>query len=162
MNQGFTIPKFRLPGFVARIGEKLPQWPHAVALTAALNAAAKLGVLPEDSLVQLDGKTFVVQVYDTGGQAAFAYRGGLFRPLFAIPPTPDLAFRANLSAFLQVASRQEDPDTLFFNRELSIEGDTELGLIVKNMLDAIDPSQFRPALPRLPRALPFSLPFGPR
>lgn len=162
MNQGFTIPKFRLPGFVARIGEKLPQWPHAVALTAALNAAAKLGVLPEDSLAQLEGKTFVVQVYDTGGQAAFAYRGGLFRPLFAIPPTPDLAFRANLSAFLQVASRQEDPDTLFFNRELSIEGDTELGLIVKNMLDAIDPSQFRPALPRLPRALPFSLPFGPR
>ena len=162
MNQGFTIPKFRLPGFVARIGEKLPQWPHAVALTAALNAAAKLGVLPEDSLVQLDGKTFVVQVYDTGGQAAFAYRGGLFRPLFAIPPTPDLAFRANLSAYLQVASRQEDPDTLFFNRELSIEGDTELGLIVKNMLDAIDPSQFWPALPRLPRALPFSLPFGPR
>ena len=162
MNQGFTIPKFQLPGFVARIGEKLPQWPHAVALTAALNAAAKLGVLPEDSLAQLEGKTFVVQVYDTGGQAAFAYRGGLFRPLFAIPPTPDLAFRANLSAFLQVASRQEDPDTLFFNRELSIEGDTELGLIVKNMLDAIDPSQFRPALPRLPRALPFSLPFGPR
>lgn len=162
MSQGFTIPKFQLPGFVARIGEKLPQWPHAVALTAALNAAAKLGVLPEDSLAQLDGKTFVVQVYDTGGQAAFAYRGGLFRPLFAIPQTPDLAFRANLSAFLQVASRQEDPDTLFFNRELSIEGDTELGLIVKNMLDAIDPSQFRPALPRLPRALPFSLPFGPR
>ena len=162
MNQGFTIPKFQLPGFVARIGEKLPQWPHAVALTAALNAAAKLGVLPEDSLAQLEGKTFVVQVYDTGGQAAFAYRGGLFRPLFAIPPTPDLAFRANLSAFLQVASRQEDPDTLFFNRELSIEGDTELGLIVKNMLDAIDPSQFWPALPRLPRALPFSLPFGPR
>lgn len=162
MNQGFTIPKFQLPGFVARIGEKLPQWPHAVALTAALNAAAKLGVLPEDSLAQLEGKTFVVQVYDTGGQAAFAYRGGLFRPLFAIPPTPDLAFRANLSAYLQVASRQEDPDTLFFNRELSIEGDTELGLIVKNMLDAIDPSQFRPALPRLPRALPFSLPFGPR
>ncbi len=162
MSQRFTIPKFQLPGFVARIGEKLPQWPHAVALTAALNAAAKLGVLPEDSLAQLDGKTFVVQVYDTGGQAAFAYRGGLFRPLFAIPQTPDLAFRANLSAFLQVASRQEDPDTLFFNRELSIEGDTELGLIVKNMLDAIDPSQFRPALPRLPRALPFSLPFGPR
>ena len=146
MSQGFTIPKFQLPGFVARIGEKLPQWPHAVALTAALNAAAKLGVLPEDSLAQLDGKTFVVQVYDTGGQAAFAYRGGLFRPLFAIPQTPDLAFRANLSAFLQVASRQEDPDTLFFNRELSIEGDTELGLVVKNMLDAVE----WPTLPSLP------------
>ena len=159
MNQGFSIPKFQLPGFIARIGEKLPQWPHAVALTTALNAAAKLRVLPEDSLAQLEDKTFVVQVYDTGGQAAFTYRGGFFRPLFAIPATPDLAFRANLSAFLQVASRQEDPDTLFFNRELSIEGDTELGLIVKNMLDAVDLSQFR--LPRLPR-LPLSLPIGHR
>jgi predicted lipid carrier protein YhbT len=162
MNPSFTIPKFQLPGFVARIGEKLPQWPHAVALTAALNAAARLGVLPEDSLLQLEGKSFVVQVYDTGGQAAFTYRDGFFRPLFAIHGAPDLAFRANLSAFLQVASRQEDPDTLFFNRELSIEGDTELGLIVKNMLDAIDLSQFRPTLPSLPRTLPFSLPFGPR
>ena len=71
--------------------------------------------------------------------------------------SPDLAFRANLSAFLQVASRQEDPDTLFFNRELSIEGDTELGLIVKNMLDAIE----LPALPTLPK-FSLHLPFSPR
>ncbi|MFC5302195.1 ubiquinone anaerobic biosynthesis accessory factor UbiT [Azospira restricta] len=155
MDQGFTIPKFQLPGFIARIGEKLPQWPHAVALTTALNAAAKLGLLPEDSLAAMEGKTFVVQVYDTGGQAAFTYRGGFFRPLFRPAGTPDLAFRANLSAFLQVATRQEDPDTLFFNRELSIEGDTELGLIVKNMLDAIDLSQLKPRLPQLPRSLPF-------
>lgn len=155
MNQGFTIPKFQLPGFIARLGHKLPQWPHAVALTTALNAAVKLKLLPEDSLSQLEGKTFLIEVHDTGGQAAFTYRGGYFRPLFAPTGSPDLAFRANLSAFLQVAARQEDPDTLFFNRELSIEGDTELGLIVKNMLDAVE----LPALPKLPS---FSLPFSPR
>jgi predicted lipid carrier protein YhbT len=158
MNQGFTIPKFQLPGFVARLGEKLPQWPHAVALTTALNAAVKMNLLPEDSLAQMQDKTFLVQVIDTGGQAAFTYRNGYFRPVFRPVGSPDLAFRANLSAFLQVASRQEDPDTLFFNRELSIEGDTELGLIVKNMLDAVDLSQFRLQLPRFP----FSLPLGQR
>ncbi|MBI2308177.1 MAG: SCP2 sterol-binding domain-containing protein [Rhodocyclales bacterium] len=161
MNQGFSIPKFQLPGFVARIGEKLPQWPHAVALTTALNAAVKLKLLPEDSLAAMEGKTFVVQVYDTGGQAAFTYRGGFFRPLFNPAGSPDLAFRANLSAFLQVATRQEDPDTLFFNRELSIEGDTELGLVVKNMLDAIDLTQLKLSLPQLPR-LPINLPFSQR
>ncbi len=154
MNQGFTIPKFQLPGFVARLGHKLPQWPHAVALTTALNAAVKMKLLPEDSLAAMDGKTFLVEVLDTGGQAAFCYRGGYFRPLWNPVGSPDLAFRANLSAFLQVASRQEDPDTLFFNRELSIEGDTELGLVVKNMLDAIE-------LPQLPK-FPLSLPFGQR
>ena len=34
--------------------------------------------------------------------------------------------------------REEDPDTLFFNRKLQIEGDTELGLITKNLLDSVD------------------------
>lgn len=37
-----------------------------------------------------------------------------------------------------LAQRQEDPDTLFFNRRLSMEGDTELGLVVKNTLDGLE------------------------
>ena len=146
MSSGFTIPRFRLPGFVSAIGAKLPQWPHAVALTAGLNAVAKMKLLPEDSLELLENRTFFVQVIDTGGQACFTYRNGLFRPMFYAPEECDLTFRANLSAYLQLLARQEDPDTLFFNRELSIEGDTELGLVVKNMLDAVE----WPQLPRLP------------
>lgn len=142
-----TIPTFTLPRLVAAIGARLPQWPHAVALIAALNAGARLKLLPEDSLALLEGRHFLIEVLDTGGRASFTYREGRFRPLFSAPETPDLAFRANLSAFLQLLARQEDPDTLFFKRELSIEGDTELGLVVKNMLDAID-------WPRLP--VPFA------
>ncbi|MCU0812485.1 MAG: SCP2 sterol-binding domain-containing protein [Thiobacillaceae bacterium] len=138
MSQGFSIPRFRLPGLVSAIGAHLPQWPHSLALATALNAATKLGLLPEDSLALLEGRSFVVEVIDAGGQACFSYRGGLFRPLFSAPQAPDLCFRANLSAFLQLLVRQEDPDTLFFNRELSIVGDTELGLVVKNMLDAVE------------------------
>ena len=137
-----TIPSFTLPSFVAAVGGRLPQWPHALALAAGLNAAAKLKLLPEDSLAALEGRTFLIEVLDSGGKAAFACRNGRFRPLFTLPETPDLAFRANLSAFLQIAARQEDPDTLFFKRELSIEGDTELGLIVKNMLDAVEWPKF--------------------
>ena len=146
MSNAFTIPKFQLPGFIASLGQKLPQWPHALALTAGLNAVVKMKLLAEDSLNLLEGRTFLIDVLDTGGRAAFTFRNGLFRPLFSTPETPDLAFRANLSAFLQLAARQEDPDTLFFNRELSIEGDTELGLIVKNMLDAMEWPSF-PGMP---------------
>ena len=137
-----TIPSFTLPSFIARVGGRLPQWPHAVALTTGLNAIVKMKLLPDDSLALLEGKNFLIDVLDTGGRAAFTFRDGLFRPLFTAPETPDLAFRANLSAFLQLAARQEDPDTLFFNRTLSIEGDTELGLIVKNMLDAMELPKF--------------------
>jgi predicted lipid carrier protein YhbT len=39
---------------------------------------------------------------------------------------------------MRLARREADPDTLFFDRKLSIEGDTELGLLLKNTLDAID------------------------
>jgi predicted lipid carrier protein YhbT len=141
-----NIPKFQLPSFVASIGNHLPQWPHSVTLIAGLNAVAKMKLLPLDSLALLEGRSFLVEVLDTGGQANFTYRDGLFRPLFSVPQAPDLSFRANLSTFMQMLARQEDPDTLFFNRELSIEGDTELGLVVKNMLDAVE----WPQLPRMP------------
>ncbi|MEW8013567.1 MAG: SCP2 sterol-binding domain-containing protein [Candidatus Sedimenticola endophacoides] len=40
--------------------------------------------------------------------------------------------------FLLLATRREDADTLFFNRRLRLGGDTELGLYVKNFLDALE------------------------
>ena len=151
MSNAFTIPKFQLPGFIASLGQKLPQWPHALALIAGLNVAKQMKLLPEDSLAELNDKLFFVRVRDTGGEASFTYRNGTFRPVFRPDREPDLAFSANLSAYLQLLARQEDPDTLFFNRELEITGDTELGPLVKNMLDAVEwPSL--PSLPRLPIA----------
>ncbi len=40
--------------------------------------------------------------------------------------------------FVLLATRQADPDTLFFQRRIHIEGDTELGLGVKNTMDSMD------------------------
>lgn len=140
----FSIPKFRLPRFIAAIGQKLPQWPHGLVLVTALNGALKMKWLPASELTALEDKLFRVHVLDTGGTAHFTYRDGLFRPVFHAGREPDLAFAAHLSAYLQLLARQEDPDTLFFNRELEITGDTELGLLVKNMLDAVE-------WPRLPK-----------
>lgn len=132
------IPAFRLPAFVARIGQHLPQWPHGVSIACVLNGARLLRLLPEDSLATLEGKTFRITVNDTGGVADFCFERGAFRPLLRPQRTPDLAFAADLACYLKLLARQEDPDTLFFNRQLMIEGDTELGLVVKNMLDAVE------------------------
>jgi len=51
---------------------------------------------------------------------------------------PDVSFSGNSKEFILLASRSEDPDTLFFQRRLVIEGDTELGLYIKNSIDGID------------------------
>ena len=53
-------------------------------------------------------------------------------------PKTDVSFSACVNDLILVAGRKEDADTLFFQRRLSIEGDTELGLEVKNLLDNIE------------------------
>ena len=50
----------------------------------------------------------------------------------------DVTFSGDSKEFILLASRSEDPDTLFFQRRLVIEGDTELGLYIKNVIDGID------------------------
>ena len=58
----------------------------------------------------------------------------------------DVSFSADASDLLMIAARKQDPDTLFFQRRLVIEGDTELGLYVKNLMDAIELEQMPKAL----------------
>jgi len=57
------------------------------------------------------------------------------------PVQEDVSFSGNLNDLVLIAGRKEDPDTLFFQRRLSIEGDTELGLEVKNLMDSVDLEQ---------------------
>ncbi|MDV7106108.1 SCP2 domain-containing protein [Vibrio sp. TH_r3] len=49
-----------------------------------------------------------------------------------------VSFSGKLNDLVLIAGRKEDPDTLFFQRRLSIEGDTELGLEIKNLMDSVD------------------------
>lgn len=50
----------------------------------------------------------------------------------------DVSFSGDANDLILVAARKQDPDTLFFQRRLQIEGDTELGLYVKNLMDALE------------------------
>ena len=82
------------------------------------------------------GRRFCVFVRDTGLQLYFSVGRGGFH---AEPSGPvDVKFSASALDFSRLVLRTEDPDTLFFDRRLLIEGDTDLGLRVKNMLDGVD------------------------
>ena len=52
--------------------------------------------------------------------------------------TNDVFFCATSVDFLRMATQSSDPDTLFFQRRLQMQGDTELGLAIKNLLAAMD------------------------
>ena len=80
-------------------------------------------------------------------------------------PQVDVSFAAQLNDLILIAGRKEDPDSLFFQRRLRIEGDTELGLEVKNLMDSIDldvlPSLLKHGLTDLASFVQRGLPLNP-
>jgi O2-independent ubiquinone biosynthesis accessory factor UbiT len=123
----------------------LPEGPPAHALALALNAGICIGLVSRDALEPLRSKTVSLETTDLGTRVRVVYDGKRFRSYGGSAPA-DLTIRSTASGFLSLALRREDPDTLFFTRRLVMTGNTELGLVVKNLLDAIDWSRL--PLPR--------------
>ncbi len=154
---------FTLPAPVGAALARLPAYPGSMLLVAAINFALPKQ-LPDDVKAILHSKRISIRVRDARLGFDFSWNGQRFAP--SQPYTEaDLTIRANAQDFMLLAQRRQDPDTLFFNRRLVMEGDTELGLVVKNALDALelpvlDPSHWHPRAvlarkaPHLARQLP--------
>jgi len=126
---------------------RLPAYPGSVLLSTALNVGLAPR-LPEDVRALLLHKRMRIHVRDARLTFDFSWEGQGFRACGTGSP-PDLTISAIAHDFMLLAQRREDPDTLFFSRRLAMEGDTELGLVVKNALDALelppfDPKQWAP------------------
>lgn len=131
-----NTPSFEVPRPLGALLSQLPAYPGSVLLVSALNITLSRK-LPADVTQHLLGKTLRIQVRDAQLQFDFSWNGRQFTPCRRSDHA-DLTIRASAQDFLQLAQRQVDPDTLFFSRRLVMEGDTELGLIVKNALDALE------------------------
>jgi len=96
----------------------------------------------------LQGRHLKVEIRDINLHWFFSFNGR--KLTVSRHARADATISGDLREFLLLASRREDPDTLFFQRRLNINGDTELSLEVKNMLDTIDldnlPSPLRKGL----------------
>ena len=121
----------------------------AAALATTLNVFLRRK-LPAEVFERLAGKEVAIEVKEPAFRASFRVEGTRFVP---VRPSakPYLRFRASARDFMRIAAREEDADTLFFNRRLVVEGDTESALLVKNSLDAIEAPRTRALLARLLR-----------
>lgn len=93
----------------------------------------------------LDQRRLLIQVDDIGLRLLITRTAGRWR----VRPdrgAADAAIRGQVRDFVLLASRQEDPDTLFFQRRLVIEGDVEFGLQAKNLLDSLEWDALPPPL----------------
>ncbi|MGL4725788.1 MAG: ubiquinone anaerobic biosynthesis accessory factor UbiT [Scandinavium sp.] len=100
--------------------------------------------LADGELEFLEGRWLSIEVRDIGLRWFTSVEND--RLIVSNHADADVSFSANASDLLMIAARKQDPDTLFFQRRLVIEGDTELGLYVKNLMDAIELDQMPKAL----------------
>jgi O2-independent ubiquinone biosynthesis accessory factor UbiT len=143
MNQGIEM---NIPATIKTLLQNLPEAPPAFALATALNLA-RPKLWPEEDFAWMAGKTVRFTVTDLEVGVSITHDGERFAHSSA---APDVTFGASVDDYLILARRQEDPDTLFFQRRLLIEGDTEVGLALKNLMDATD---LAPLLAFLPQSL---------
>ena len=131
-----ALPEIILPKWMTKIGTKLPGKPPRFVLVSVLNTMLRKGLLPAD-MELFAGRKFEIEVLDAGIKVRFSADTEKFLDdqLQRRPRSEAGRQRHRLHAHMM---REEDPDTLFFNRKLQIEGDTELGLITKNLLDSVE------------------------
>lgn len=128
----------------------LPKRLHGFVLSRLLNQVLKQE-MEEGELDFLEARTVCINVSD----ADVSYRVRMEQRHFVESKAEaDLTITGTIYDYLLLVTNREDPDTLFFQRHLTMDGDTGLGVHLKNMLAAVEidqlalPGRFRPALDR--------------
>jgi O2-independent ubiquinone biosynthesis accessory factor UbiT len=127
-----------LPGQLLRpiglLPRPFPRYGFVVVCNQLFAAALAAG-----DLAFLDRRVVAIGAEDAHLYLALSLAGG--RLIAPVPTqTVDVSIRGSTYDLLLLASGHEDADTLFFQRRLRLEGSTELGLHLKNFLDAWEPS----------------------
>lgn len=105
------------------------------ALSALVNHLLR-GQALREQLDIIEGKVFCLKATDLPLQFTLRIQGRRLQA--ATGRVADVTIRATARDFVALARRTEDPDTLFFQRRLSLEGATEAGLCLKNLLDGFE------------------------
>lgn len=142
--RGHVIDAFMLLTVLRRL-PPLPRLPVSLpppsALPAVLFAQAfnqfVRGQRIATRLAELEGKRLRLRATDLPWAVDVSIQAGALRAATAGSPA-HVEIAGTAADFWRLATRSEDPDTLFFNRRLCIEGETETGLLVKNLLDSLE------------------------
>ena len=117
-------------------GRVIPYPLQKQVLSLVLNQAFR-EPLQHGELDFLDGARVRINVTDLNIDWLISVGSESFTPIDR-ELTEDVRISGESPDFILLATRHADPDTLFFQRRIRIEGDTELGLGVKNTMDSMD------------------------
>lgn len=120
-------PPRRLQPWVARVPSAWQQ-----AMVPRLLARAIAAPEAWRSLQPVAGRRIGIEVSDLDLRWVITLEGDQLRCSDA---PAEATVSGSLTDLMLLASRLEDADTLFFQRRLTLTGDTELGLLLRNLLD---------------------------
>lgn len=123
-----------LPGILLRPLGYLPRPMSNHAMVALCNQVFATP-LAAGELAFLDQRVLQISAEDAGINLVVRGDGERLRVATG-QGAPDVSIRGSAYDLLLLVSQREDADSLFFQRRLRLEGDTELGLHLKNFLDA--------------------------
>jgi predicted lipid carrier protein YhbT len=137
VEQTFSVFREYLPSPVPMLGaidRRVPVPLKQLAVEAPLNRIFARAI-EDGEFDDFEGRRIRLEVH--GGQPGITI-GFWAERLRVVDGPGEATIRGSMAAFRTLAERRQDPDQLFFQRRLVIEGDTELGLSLKNLLDSIE------------------------
>ena len=146
----FKLAHFMLGSAIGRVTSRAVSLPCSFAFATAVNPILKNHISQEMETL-LHGKFLRFSVTDLGLDFNILWARGGFVGTWHVEE-PDLIISANAYDFILLGLGYEDADALFFRHRLLMEGDTELGVLLKNTV-----AQLELDVAALIAAVPFDL-----
>lgn len=103
-------------------------------LTLAAAVTTHILLAGESALDAYEGQRVGLRLTDAGRELGFVIHHGRLWPASPVPW--QVRISADTDSFWALFCQRADADALFFERRLTVEGDTALGLAVRHALDS--------------------------
>ncbi len=135
-----VVSRFIKPQFLSNIATKMPRKLNFVVVEKFLNTAFAEQISDGD-FEFLEGRVLQVEIIDAGLFVGLScsHNRIICNHFDSTACTSDATLSIDTLNAINLIQQEVDPDTLFFQRKLKINGDTELAHHVKNTIDTLDP-----------------------
>lgn len=135
-----VLAKFIKPKNLSRIATRLPDRLNNMVVEKLVNSTFAEQI-SEGDFDFLENRLLQVEIIDAGLFVGLSYDQNkiICKHFSRYSLQADVTLSIESSDAIQLVQQEVDPDTLFFQRKLKINGDTELAHHVKNTIDTLDP-----------------------
>jgi len=112
----------------------MPLWMEALGAGVFISHVIAENPQFARKLKGLDGKVFLFEATDIKKRFHLVIKDSDIKVVPHMRATPDVTMRGEVKILAELLLGKIDPDTVFFSRQLEINGDTAAAILFKNLL----------------------------